>query len=73
MKEEKKVTILDRLLSECIFKDKKEALSWIMMRKVYVNGELVLTGGQKVYRNDSIKIKGYNQKYVNKGGLKVSA
>jgi 23S rRNA (cytidine1920-2'-O)/16S rRNA (cytidine1409-2'-O)-methyltransferase len=71
MKKEKKVTILDKLLSECIFKDKKEALSWIMMRKVYVNGELVLTGGQKVYRNDSIKIKGYNQKYVNKGGLKL--
>lgn len=71
MKKEKKITIIEKLVNECVFKDKKEALCWIMMGKVYVNDEMVHTGGHKLYKHEKVRIKDYYQRYVNKGGLKL--
>lgn len=69
--ETKKISIVDKLKKDGYFEDKKEIQSWIMMRKIFANDEPILFIGQKVKENAEIRIKGYDEKYVNKGGLKL--
>lgn len=67
----KKIPIWELLLREGFFCDRKEAESWIMMGKVLANNQRIDNPGEKVTQNTGIIIKGFNQKYVSKGGLKL--
>lgn len=70
----KKVVLLDRLLAEGWFETEKEAASWVMMRYVLVNNQVVTSVKEKVYEKDEIRVKEYyKRKYVNKGGLKLES
>lgn len=68
----KKVVALDRLLEEGWFDTEKEALAWVMERKVLVNEQLLYSLKEKIAQDAQIRIKGeYKRRYVNKGGLKL--
>jgi 23S rRNA (cytidine1920-2'-O)/16S rRNA (cytidine1409-2'-O)-methyltransferase len=67
----KKTKIIDLLLEEGFFEDKKVASSWILLGKVFADNIRITTPGEFVDSTASIKVKGINQKYVNKGGLKL--
>lgn len=68
----KKCTVLDKLLTENWFTDKKEAEAWVMMRNVLVNEIPVKSLSQKIPCDSVIRVKEYyKRQYVNKGGLKL--
>src|ERR1035437_4637696 len=67
----KKIPIWQLLVNKGFFNDKKTAESWIMAGSVLANENRIDTSGQMVYQTDEIRIKGFNQKYVSKGGLKL--
>jgi 23S rRNA (cytidine1920-2'-O)/16S rRNA (cytidine1409-2'-O)-methyltransferase len=67
----KKRPIWEVLVDLSFFDDRKTAESWIMAGKVLVNENRIDTPGQMVSPTGEIRIKGYNQKYVSKGGLKL--
>lgn len=68
----KKCTVLEKLLSENLFVDEKEANTWIMMKKILVNEEPVWSLNDKIPIDGIVRIKEYyKRQYVNKGGLKL--
>ena len=67
----KKKPIWEVLVDQGFFNDKKTAESWIMAGKVLVNESRIDTSGQMVSPTSEIRIKGFNLKYVSKGGLKL--
>lgn len=67
-----KCFVIDRLLSEGWFKSEKEALPWVMSRKILVNNQPISSLKEKINIDTEIRIKEYYKtKYVNKGGLKL--
>ena len=66
-----KIKIIDLLINEGYFNDKKEATSWIMLGKVFANEQKILSCGEKVKSDAKIFIKDYDMKYVSKGGYKL--
>jgi 23S rRNA (cytidine1920-2'-O)/16S rRNA (cytidine1409-2'-O)-methyltransferase len=73
MNKTKKIAVSDKLLNDGYFESRKELESWVMLRKIFVNDELIFSCGQKVDENATVKIKDYDKKYVNKGGLKLES
>ena len=72
MEHDKKVYLIDRLISENWFATEKEALPFIMAGRVSVGNERVYSVREKVPAGGAIRIKEYyKRKYVNKGGLKL--
>lgn len=72
MKKPKKVVLLDRLVSESWFASEREALPWIMARKVLVSDKPATSLKEKVAPDSVIRVREYYKKrYVNKGGLKL--
>lgn len=72
MKSKTKCILLDKLLGESWFDDEKEAQTWIMMRRVLVNDQLVYNCREKVSPDCVVRVKEYyKRKYTNKGGLKL--
>lgn len=70
----KKQTLLERLLQEGWFATEKEAASWVMMRRVLIDGQIITGLKEKVSSDGEIRIKEYyKRKYVNKGGLKLES
>lgn len=67
----RKISVWELLLERHFFEDRKEAVSWILMGKVFINGVRVDKCGNVVSPDADIMIKGYDMKYVNKGGLKL--
>ncbi len=67
----KKEPVWELLISKGFFEDKKTVDSWILAGSIFVNNNRIDTPGYKVYQTDEIRIKGYDQKYVSKGGLKL--
>lgn len=67
----KKRPIWEVLISRGFFDDRKTVESWIMTGNVLVNENRIDTPGQMIYPTDEIRIKGFNQRYVSKGGLKL--
>jgi len=66
-----KLPIWELLIERGFCTSKKEAESWIMMGKV-LNGTLRIDkSGTPVDENAEITVKGIEQKYVNKGGIKL--
>lgn len=51
----------------------EEAKKWIILGRVLVNDELIISVNDKVPVDGTVRIKRYYQrKYVNKGGLKLA-
>ena len=67
----KKVPVGELLVARGFFEDKKDAASWIMSGSVLVNDCRADTPGQRVDPSSDIRIRGFSQKYVSKGGLKL--
>ena len=59
------------LISKGFFVDKDEAVRWILAGKVLVNGERINNSGVKTSFDAQIKIKGFDQRYVGRGGEKL--
>lgn len=69
----KRVPAGKRLLDEGWFSDEKEALAWVMARKVFAYETPIQTLSEKIPQDAVIRVKEYyKKKYVNKGGLKLS-
>lgn len=67
-----KCTLLEKLLRETWFDDEKEAQTWVLLRRVLVNDQLVYSCSERVPVDSIIRIKEYyKRKYTNKGGLKL--
>lgn len=72
MAKQKKVALLNRLIGEGWFADRREAEVWVMTRKVLVNDQPAMSVMEKVLPSDIIRVKEhYKTKYVGKGGLKL--
>lgn len=67
----KKEPIWKLLVDRGFFDDRKTAESWIMAGSVFANGCKINTSGEPVDPAAAIRIKGLDQKYVSKGGLKL--
>jgi len=68
----KKITLKERLLNEDWFATEKEALTWVMMKRVLVNDQPVVSINERISEDATIRVKEYyRKKYVNKGGLKI--
>ena len=67
----KKRPIWEVLVDRGFFDDRKTAESWIMAGKVLIDENRIDTPGQMVSPASEIRIKGFNQKYVSKGGMKL--
>lgn len=67
-----KCTVWEKLFEENWFDNKKEAESWVMMKKVLINEQPVWNLNEKVPCDGIVRIKEYyKKKYVNKGGFKL--
>lgn len=60
-----------RLVEEGWFETRGEAERWIMTGKVRAEDCPITSAGQMIKRNAAISVRGYNRKYVSKGGLKL--
>ncbi|MCA1291527.1 TlyA family RNA methyltransferase [Paenibacillus sp. alder61] len=67
----RKLPLWRLLLERGFFEERKEAASWVMSNKVLINGTPAVYEGEQVREDVEIAIKGYEQKYVGKGGLKL--
>lgn len=67
----KKIPVWKLLIEQDIFPDKKTALGWVMAGKVLVDNHRVDKIGQIVPADSEVLVKGLEQKYVGKGGLKL--
>ena len=67
----KKLPIWTLLIERGVFEDKKTADSWIMAGKVSASNTRIDKPGQLVIETADIVVKGINQRYVGKGGLKL--
>jgi len=71
-KKSDKCLIVDKLINEGWFQDEKEVQSWIMLKRILVNDQLIYSSSEKVPNNCIIRVKEYyKRKYTNKGGLKL--
>jgi 23S rRNA (cytidine1920-2'-O)/16S rRNA (cytidine1409-2'-O)-methyltransferase len=59
------------LVTRSLFPAKDDAVRWVMAGKVYVNGERMSNSGVRVMADAQIEIKGYDRRYVGKGGYKL--
>jgi len=59
------------LVDRGLVEDKKAAVSWIMMGKVLADGQRVDKAGELLSSNATLKVKGLDQKYESRGGLKL--
>lgn len=62
---------VQRLLEEGFFKSAEEAAPWFMSGQVYFDSLRVTSPRQLVPETAAITVKGYNQKYISKGGYKL--
>lgn len=68
----KKVFLKERLINEEWFQTEKEALTWVMMKRVLVDDQPVISINERINEDAIIRVKEYyRKKYVNKGGLKI--
>ncbi|BFH63653.1 SAM-dependent methyltransferase [Paenibacillus azoreducens] len=67
----RKLPLWRLLLDRGYFENRKQAASWIMSNKVTIDGRPAVYEGEQVAEDVEITVKGYGQKYVGKGGLKL--
>lgn len=72
MKKQEKCLLIEKLIQDGWFENEKEAIPFIMARRVLVNDQLCFSGKEKIAADGIIRVKEYyKKKYVNKGGLKL--
>jgi 23S rRNA (cytidine1920-2'-O)/16S rRNA (cytidine1409-2'-O)-methyltransferase len=69
----KKVRLDAMLVERQLLADPKSAQTWIMSGAVLVNGQAITKPGTPVNHDAEILIRGLNQKYASRGGLKLEA
>lgn len=69
----KKQPLWQVLLARNFFSDEKTARSWIMAGRVTVNGRRIDKPGFATAQGSQIHVKGLEQRYVSRGGLKLEA
>ncbi|WP_213586614.1 TlyA family RNA methyltransferase [Paenibacillus sp. J2TS4] len=67
----RKLPLWRLLLERGYFENRKQAASWVMSNKVSINGRPAAYEGEQLRDDVEITVKGYGQKYVGKGGLKL--
>jgi 23S rRNA (cytidine1920-2'-O)/16S rRNA (cytidine1409-2'-O)-methyltransferase len=67
----RKKRLWELLLDRGIFETRKEAESWIMMGRVYVDGQRIDKSGEEVPAYSQVHVKGIQKRYVSRGGLKL--
>lgn len=67
----KKASIRELLIERGIFENTRTADSWVMAGKVLANNVRIDKPGQLVPVTNEITVKGIDQRYVGKGGLKL--
>ncbi len=67
----KKAPVWELMVERGIVEDRKVAESWVMAGKVLADGQRIDKTGQLVGVSSDIVVKGINQRYVGKGGLKL--
>lgn len=67
----KKAPIWTLLVEQGLVEDRKTAEMWVMTGNVYANGMRIDKPGQLVKITDDIVVKGIDQRYAGKGGLKL--
>lgn len=67
----RKLPLWRLLLERGYFENRKQAASWVMSNKVSIDGRPAAYEGEPVREDALIAVKGYGQKYVGKGGLKL--
>ncbi|MGI6706009.1 MAG: TlyA family RNA methyltransferase [Clostridia bacterium] len=67
----KKAAIWELLVRKGFFQDRKTAESWILMGKVLADGQRIDKPGHRVPITAGLIVKGIEQRYVSKGGLKL--
>lgn len=67
----RKAPAWQRLVSEGFFETRKEAERWILSGKILAGDTAVTSAGQMIQKDKRLTVKGYKQKYVSKGGLKL--
>ena len=60
-----------RLISEGFFASREEAERWILSGKVRVGDIAVTSAGQMIQKDKPLVVRGFHQRYVSKGGLKL--
>jgi len=64
--------LIDKLIEDNWFEDEKEAASWLLARRILVDGHPAHSLKEKVKPDCIIRVKEYyKRRYVNKGGLKL--
>lgn len=67
----KKLTAMERLISEGFFDSKEAALPYLLSGAVYCGAQQIKTGGQRVSIELPIMVRGLYDRYVSKGGYKL--
>lgn len=68
----KKVTLLERLLSEGYFTSKEEAAPYLLSGEVYVGSQRITSAAAKVDPLLPLTVRGRDMPYISKGGLKLA-
>lgn len=66
-----RIAIWEMMVSQLGINTRAEATAWILAGKVFHNSEKITSPGQLVSNQGTLLVKGIEQKYVNKGGLKL--
>lgn len=67
----KKLTAMERLISEGFFENKEAALPYLLSGAVYCGAQQIKTGGQRVSIELPMTVRGLYDRYVSKGGYKL--
>lgn len=70
----KKITVLEKLLSDGIFSDAEEAKKWVMLGRVLADDVRVMSAHEKIRPDAVLRVKElYKREFVGKGAFKLSA
>lgn len=73
MNKTKKITVLEKLLSDGVFADEAEARAWVMTGRVLVNDVRVMSVHEKMRADDTLRVKElYKREFVGKGAFKLA-
>ena len=70
----KKITVLEKLLSDGVFSDAEEAKKWVMLGRVLADDVRVMSVHEKIRPDAALRVRElYKREFVGKGAFKLSA
>lgn len=70
----KKITVLEKLLSDCVFADEEEAKKWILLGRVLCDEVRVMSAHEKIRPDAVLRVKElYKREFVGKGAFKLAS